>query len=124
SSRQGEFHPKPLTEPYVIVSHHTALLIQILPFNSNIQRANDKTDSDIVSEPCPTIYKLSSGYSYTFYSDILPILPVLYVKYKTLWTNCILGIFQSNVSTLEALDSSDVQCQQYCRIAFLESPFS
>jgi hypothetical protein len=29
SSRQGEFHPKPLTEPYVIVSHHTALVIQI-----------------------------------------------------------------------------------------------
>jgi uncharacterized membrane protein YkvI len=27
SSRQGEFHPKPLTEPYVIVSHHTALVI-------------------------------------------------------------------------------------------------
>src|SRR5690554_3287580 len=26
SSRPGEFHPKPLTEPYVIVSHHTALL--------------------------------------------------------------------------------------------------
>ena len=29
SSRQGEFHPEPLTEPYVIVSHHTALVIQI-----------------------------------------------------------------------------------------------
>jgi hypothetical protein len=27
SSRQGEFRPKPLTEPYVIVSHHTALVI-------------------------------------------------------------------------------------------------
>jgi len=27
SSRQGEFHPKPLTEPYVIVSHHTALVV-------------------------------------------------------------------------------------------------
>ena len=27
SSRQREFHPKPLTEPYVIVSHHTALHI-------------------------------------------------------------------------------------------------
>jgi hypothetical protein len=26
SSRQGEFHPEPLTEPYVIVSNHTALL--------------------------------------------------------------------------------------------------
>ena len=31
SSRQGEFHPEPLTEPYVIVSHHTALLIQLIP---------------------------------------------------------------------------------------------
>ena len=25
SSRSGEFHPQPLTEPYLIVSHHTAL---------------------------------------------------------------------------------------------------
>ena len=25
SSRPGEFHPQPLTEPYLIVSHHTAL---------------------------------------------------------------------------------------------------
>ena len=25
SSRQAEFHPKPLTEPYLILSHHTAL---------------------------------------------------------------------------------------------------
>ncbi len=29
SSRQREFHPKPLTEPYVTVSRHTALVIQI-----------------------------------------------------------------------------------------------
>ena len=28
SSRQREFHPKPLTEPYVKVSPHTALLTQ------------------------------------------------------------------------------------------------
>ena len=28
SSRQGEFRPKPLTEPYVIVSHHTALVVR------------------------------------------------------------------------------------------------
>lgn len=28
SSRQREFHPKPLTEPYVKVSSHTALLIR------------------------------------------------------------------------------------------------
>ena len=27
SSRQGEFHPKPLTEPYVKVSLHTALQV-------------------------------------------------------------------------------------------------
>ena len=27
SSRQGEFHPKPLTEPYLTVSRHTALII-------------------------------------------------------------------------------------------------
>jgi len=27
SSRQGEFHPKPLTEPYVTVYRHMALLI-------------------------------------------------------------------------------------------------
>ncbi len=30
SSRQREFHPKPLTEPYVKVSLHTALVIQSL----------------------------------------------------------------------------------------------
>jgi hypothetical protein len=43
SSRQREFHPKPLTEPYVIVSHHTALVIQglcaskaMLPMYKNI----------------------------------------------------------------------------------------
>jgi len=29
SSRQGEFHPKPLTEPYVNLSIHTALVIPI-----------------------------------------------------------------------------------------------
>ncbi len=29
SSRQGEFHPKSLTKPYVTVSRHTALVIQI-----------------------------------------------------------------------------------------------
>ena len=29
SSRQREFHPKPLTEPYVIVSHHTALRLML-----------------------------------------------------------------------------------------------
>ena len=27
SSRQREFHPKPLTEPYLTVSRHTALQI-------------------------------------------------------------------------------------------------
>ena len=124
SSRQGEFHPKPLTEPYVIVSHHTALLIQFNTFNWNIQRANGKTDSDIASEPCPTICRLWLDCSYTVCSDILPILPVLYVIYKTLWTSYSLGICQSNESTLEVLDSSDVQCQQYCRIAFLGFPFS
>ena len=29
SSRQGEFHPKPLTEPYVKVSLHTALQVRV-----------------------------------------------------------------------------------------------
>ena len=28
SSRQGEFHPKPLTEPYLKLSLHTALVTQ------------------------------------------------------------------------------------------------
>ena len=32
SSRQREFHPKPLTEPYVTVSRHTALLILIYKY--------------------------------------------------------------------------------------------
>ena len=80
-------------------------------FNSNNQRTNGTIDSDIVSELCPTIYRLSLNYSYTVYNDTLPIVPVLYAIYKTLWTNCILGIFQSNVSTLEVLGSSDAQCQ-------------
>ena len=30
SSSQGEFHPKALTEPYVIVSHHTAPVVKSL----------------------------------------------------------------------------------------------
>jgi len=29
SSRQGEFHPKPLTEPYVKISLHTALQVRV-----------------------------------------------------------------------------------------------
>ena len=40
SSRNRELHPTPLTEPYVIVSHHTALIIQIIP-NGN-QLSNGK----------------------------------------------------------------------------------
>ncbi len=59
SSIQGEFHPEPLTEPYVIVSHHTALLIQIYALNLNIQHASGKTDLESVSQPCPTIYRRS-----------------------------------------------------------------
>ena len=38
SSRQGEFHPKPLTEPYVTVSRHTALLDDFLFISLFIQR--------------------------------------------------------------------------------------
>ena len=48
SSRQREFHPKPLTEPYVIVSHHTALVIQIYEIKLNSQPANGKTNMEIV----------------------------------------------------------------------------
>ena len=40
SSRQEEFHPKPLTEPYVKLSLHTALVIRII---SNCKLSNDKT---------------------------------------------------------------------------------
>lgn len=35
SSRQGEFHPKPLTEPYLIVSHHTALVVLKVMLHEN-----------------------------------------------------------------------------------------
>lgn len=73
SRGQGEFHPEPLTEPYVIVSHHTALLIQILPFNSNNPHANDKISLDIVSELGLTIYMHLSGYFCTACNDTLPI---------------------------------------------------
>ena len=41
SSRPGELHPQPLTEPYVKVSPHTALIIQTTTLNST-QFANDK----------------------------------------------------------------------------------
>ncbi|NQU86690.1 MAG: hypothetical protein HQ541_13105, partial [Mariniphaga sp.] len=41
SSRQGEFHPEPLTEPYVTVSRHTALVIQIYEIKLSNQLAND-----------------------------------------------------------------------------------
>ena len=44
SSRYREFHPIPLTEPYVTVSHHTALIVQ--PIQMRIQLANDKIDKD------------------------------------------------------------------------------
>ena len=40
SSRQREFHPKPLTEPYVIVSYHTALIIQSYKYEKFLQCAN------------------------------------------------------------------------------------
>jgi len=33
SGRQREFHPEPLTEPYLIVSHHTVPVIQISAFH-------------------------------------------------------------------------------------------
>lgn len=47
SSRPREFHPQPLSEPYVKVSLHTALRIQIISFDIHrvhILLANDKTD--------------------------------------------------------------------------------
>ena len=47
SSRQREFHPKPLTEPYVIVSHHTALVMQIYEIKLSNQPANGKTNMEI-----------------------------------------------------------------------------
>jgi hypothetical protein len=47
SSRQGEFHPKPLTEPYVIVSHHTALVVLKVMLHEN-HAANVQKDMDNV----------------------------------------------------------------------------
>ena len=44
SSRQGEFHPKPLTEPYMTVSCHTALVIQIYAISTR------KTDFPMVEQ--------------------------------------------------------------------------
>ena len=46
SSRPREFHPQPLTEPYVKVSLHTVLRIRIISFDVHrvyILLANDKT---------------------------------------------------------------------------------
>src|SRR5665811_206970 len=47
SSRQREFHPKPLTEPYVTVSRHTALLIPV----SKISSSSEKLSLIHISEP-------------------------------------------------------------------------
>ena len=59
SSRQGEFHPKPLTEPYLKVSPHTALVIQIsTKVNKKNQVANGRINMDIASLLYLTIYKL------------------------------------------------------------------
>ncbi len=41
SSSQWEFHPKALTEPYVNLSVHTALIIQ--PFKESFGEPNVKT---------------------------------------------------------------------------------
>ena len=64
SSRQGEFHPKPLTEPYVIVSHHTALVVFTPAYS---QPATDKTFLDwimlsasAIFVPCDNCVLLSS----------------------------------------------------------------
>ena len=40
SSKQGEFHPELLTEPYLIVSHHTALVIPSFYKSKNCQCRN------------------------------------------------------------------------------------
>ena len=47
SSRQGDFHPKPLTEPYVILSHHTALVIISL---ADSPLSNGRTFLDSISQ--------------------------------------------------------------------------
>lgn len=41
-SRPGEFHPQPLTEPYVTVSRHTALAALDKEISNLL--TNDKTD--------------------------------------------------------------------------------
>lgn len=59
SSRPREFHPQPLSEPYVKVSLHTALRIQIISFDVHrvhILLANDKTDW-VLSE----LYRLTNN---------------------------------------------------------------
>jgi hypothetical protein len=65
-SRQGEFHPKPLTEPYVTVSHHTALLDDFLfmpMFARHIQTMNINLVLYIENHPhssCNKLKRLSS----------------------------------------------------------------
>ena len=59
SSRPREFHPQPLSEPYVKVSLHTPLRIQIISFDVHrvhILLANDKTDW-VLSE----LYRLTNN---------------------------------------------------------------
>ncbi|MBJ6369877.1 hypothetical protein [Snuella sedimenti] len=69
SSRQEVFHPEPLTEPYV-VSHDTALLIQIYTLNLKIQHTSDKTGKEIVSEPRPAIYRHLLDYFCTYHKRL------------------------------------------------------
>ena len=72
SSRQREFHPKPLTEPCLIVSHHTALVIQIYQYITKNLVASGKINSEIVPESVPTIGKLGLNSSCTVYTFGVP----------------------------------------------------
>jgi len=72
SSRQREFHPKPLTEPYLTISRHTALLIQIYKIKLNNLLANDKINKEIAFLFAQTICMLWLNLFYIFYTVFLP----------------------------------------------------
>src|SRR5665811_254419 len=73
SSRQGEFHPKPLTEPCLIVSHHTALLIYAVNISSSFEKLAE--NSNKLADPFAP-FPLQKLHHY--YESVRPCMPPRY----------------------------------------------
>ena len=61
SSRSGEFHPQPLTEPYLTVSHHTALHNNLMATN---HIPNGQTLRERILLPSLTKQSISSYFGF------------------------------------------------------------